>query len=215
MPTNIEAVIFDYGNVLSVSQPASDIKRLERLTGVSGDRFQNLYWGGREVYDRGMQDGPTFWRMFAKAAGREFSDEQLRELIDADTASWTQLNSVMVGWLTKLQEAGIRTAILSNMGLDLHRHALEHFEWFQRCDHHSISWTVGSVKPEPAIYMHCLQGLGLAPDKVLFIDDRQENVAAADALGIRGILFEETQTFDEGIRAVGLPSPERSAVAIE
>ncbi|HEV2687298.1 MAG TPA: HAD-IA family hydrolase [Bryobacteraceae bacterium] len=45
------------------------------------------------------------------------------------------------------------------------------------------------TKPGPEIYQHCLRGLGAAPSDTLFLDDRPENVHAAEALGIHSILF--------------------------
>jgi HAD superfamily hydrolase (TIGR01509 family) len=48
---------------------------------------------------------------------------------------------------------------------------------------------VGSVKPEPAIYRHVLDGLGVPAERALLIDDRAVNIDAARALGMHGILF--------------------------
>jgi putative hydrolase of the HAD superfamily len=48
---------------------------------------------------------------------------------------------------------------------------------------------VGLRKPDPAIYRRALDILGSAPGRVLFIDDREENVAAGLAAGINTIRF--------------------------
>jgi putative hydrolase of the HAD superfamily len=48
---------------------------------------------------------------------------------------------------------------------------------------------LGLRKPEPAIYQKALDILCRLPDQILFIDDREENVAAAEASGIRAIRF--------------------------
>ena len=45
-------------------------------------------------------------------------------------------------------------------------------------------------KPEPAIYRRALDILGRPPQRILFIDDREENVAGAAAAGIQAIRFE-------------------------
>ena len=45
------------------------------------------------------------------------------------------------------------------------------------------------VKPDPAIYALALKRFGLAPGEALFVDDRAENVAAADAAGLVGHVF--------------------------
>lgn len=213
MRSSVEAVIFDYGYVLSRYQMPSDIEKLEALSGVSGPRFLELYWGGRGIYDRGEQDGEQFWRALARAEGKTLSAETLDALIEADTESWARLDPAMIGWLEELQSRGMKTAILSNMGVDLFRHASRHFAWFGRCDHRTISCDVRAIKPERAIYEHCLRGLGLEAGRALFIDDRQENIDAARALGMQGIVFKDDEAFDAQAAAFGLPRPRRLAEA--
>lgn len=48
---------------------------------------------------------------------------------------------------------------------------------------------VGLRKPDPAIYRRALDILGSAPDRTLFIDDRQENVDGAAGVGMKAIRF--------------------------
>ncbi len=48
---------------------------------------------------------------------------------------------------------------------------------------------VGLRKPDPAIYRRALDILGSAPDRTLFIDDRQENVDGAVGAGMKAIRF--------------------------
>ena len=46
------------------------------------------------------------------------------------------------------------------------------------------------MKPDPRIFELALQRFGIKAEETVFIDDNPKNVAAANALGIRGILFE-------------------------
>lgn len=46
-------------------------------------------------------------------------------------------------------------------------------------------------KPDPAIYAHVLKDNNLKPEETLFIDDRYENIKAAEALGIKTFLVEK------------------------
>ncbi len=48
---------------------------------------------------------------------------------------------------------------------------------------------VGLRKPDPAIYRRALDILGSAPNRTLFIDDRQENVNGAAGVGMKAIRF--------------------------
>jgi 2-haloacid dehalogenase len=62
------------------------------------------------------------------------------------------------------------------------------------------------IKPDPAIYRVCLERNDLAAGDCIFIDDSPHNVAAADALGIDGILFTDPETLrsDLGERGFAL-----------
>ncbi|RCG18215.1 HAD family hydrolase [Streptomyces reniochalinae] len=70
--------------------------------------------------------------------------------------------------------------------------------------HHVVnSARVGVAKPDAAIYRMAAEWTGVAPERCVFVDDRQENVAAAVALGMRGHLYREPSALEE---ALGLSS---------
>ena len=54
----------------------------------------------------------------------------------------------------------------------------------------SSATCLGFTKPDPRFFRAVLDVLPYPPDHLLFIDDRQENVAAARDAGIRAILFQ-------------------------
>jgi 2-haloacid dehalogenase len=60
------------------------------------------------------------------------------------------------------------------------------------------------VKPDPAIYRLALARFGLEPGEAVFIDDREENVAAAEALGITGIVFTGEPALRQRLVELGL-----------
>jgi putative hydrolase of the HAD superfamily len=53
---------------------------------------------------------------------------------------------------------------------------------------------LGLRKPEPAIYRRAIDILGKPPDRILFIDDRQENVAGAAVAGMNTIQFQGAES---------------------
>ena len=52
-----------------------------------------------------------------------------------------------------------------------------------------VSGTEKLVKPDEAIYRLAVERFGIVPEQAIFIDDRAENVAAAEAIGMAGHLF--------------------------
>jgi hypothetical protein len=68
-----------------------------------------------------------------------------------------------------------------------------------------LSCEVRLVKPDRAIYKHCLNGLNVRPSETLFVDDNEVNVKAARALGITSIRFRSTTQLRDEL--AGLPIP--------
>ncbi|MGC0403586.1 FMN phosphatase YigB (HAD superfamily) [Streptomyces sp. SAI-126] len=57
-------------------------------------------------------------------------------------------------------------------------------------DHVAFSGRIGAAKPDPAAFHHCVTALPAAPADFLFVDDREENVRAAQAVGMNGHVFD-------------------------
>src|SRR5205823_4947633 len=83
----------------------------------------------------------------------------------------------------------LRVGILSNTTWEWIRRLREVQDWADRFDPVLFSCELGLCKPDPAIYHLLLERLGLPGAQVLFVDDREDNLAAAAALEIRGHLF--------------------------
>ena len=63
---------------------------------------------------------------------------------------------------------------------------------------------VGLRKPDPAIYRRALDILGSAPDRTLFIDDRQENVDGAAGVGMKAIRFTGAEALKAELGKMGV-----------
>jgi putative hydrolase of the HAD superfamily len=63
---------------------------------------------------------------------------------------------------------------------------------------------LGLRKPEPAIYQRALDILGRPAARILFIDDRAENVAGAEAAGFKTILFEGADALRSELARLGV-----------
>jgi putative hydrolase of the HAD superfamily len=162
-----------------------------RITGLSVEEFERLYWADRHAYDEGKLSGVAFWQKFAADSGLPLTDDHLDELNRLDAEMWTVSNPAMLAWHDQLREHGIRTAILSNMGDSVLEKIEREFAWIHHFDALVWSFQLGMAKPEPAIYRHALDELGTRPEETLFLDDRQINIDAALKLGIVSLLFSD------------------------
>ena len=180
-----KAVIFDYGHVLCDPQPKADVEAMASLLQMDFRSFHDSSWRYRVAYDEAALDPASYWNAVAQ---RALPTEDVARLIDIDSSSWTHPNPVMPGWARQLRQAGLKTAILSNMPVSI-RDAVERCEWLPEFDNRTYSCDLRITKPAPEIYQHCLAKLGIAPSETLFLDDRPENIRAAEALGMHGIVF--------------------------
>ena len=200
----LRAVVFDYGIVLTGPPSAEAWANLLRITGLPVGRFEPLFWANRHAYDEGKLTGITFWQKFLRDAGLPANQQMVEELNRWDARLWTVQNPVMVAWQLALKERGMKTAILSNMGDSVLESVEREFDWIHRFDVLVWSYQLGIAKPDPAIYLHMLAKLGTRPEETLFIDDKQENVEAAQKLGIRAILYTSVERLREELIAQAL-----------
>jgi putative hydrolase of the HAD superfamily len=190
--------------VLTGPQEPEAYATLLRLTGLPADRFESLYWVDRHAYDEGKFTGLQFWHKLLRDAGITEKDGLVEELNLWDARMWTTQNPAMLAWQLALKQRGIKTAILSNMGDNVLANMERTFDWLRRFDVLVWSYQLHMAKPEPAIYLHTLRELGVEPDEALFIDDKQVNIDAAQALGMRGIVFSTVDRLREDLLASGL-----------
>ena len=202
----LRAVVFDYGMVLSGAPDPAAWAAMRRITGLAEERFEPRYWADRAAYDDGTLTGVAFWRNFLRKAGLPEEEAMAADLNRWDCRFWTVQNPAMVAWQLALKQRGLLTAICSNMGDSTLASVERAFDWIHRFDVLIWSCELGIVKPDAAIYRQTLARLGTLPEETLFIDDKQENIDAARARGIRAIQFSSVEHLLQELTAGGLAS---------
>lgn len=184
-----DTVLFDLFGVIARQQSSSGQELLVATAGVSAPVFWETYWALRMPYDRGEATGSEYWRQVAAALGTTFDDHQIACLIAVDIASWSAVDADMVALAEQTAASGRRINLLSNIPEELAVHYEDHHRWLKHFDVVAFSCRIGHAKPEPDAYRWCCQTLDLAPGRILFVDDRAENIQAAEAIGMRAHLF--------------------------
>lgn len=200
----LRAVVFDYGMVLTDKPDAAAYAELLRISGLTSERLDKFYWADRHAYDEGKYTGLEFWQKVVRDAGLTLDAATVEELNDWDARMWTTENPVMLAWQQQLKERGIFTAILSNMGDNVLANMKRTFDWLGRFDVLVWSYQLKMAKPDPAIYRHVLKELGTRAEETLFLDDKQVNIDAANALGMRGLLFTDVEKLRGDLIAMGV-----------
>jgi putative hydrolase of the HAD superfamily len=185
-------LLCDYGEVLTLAQPAAALASLERAAERSGTAFWDAYWSHRPIYDRGGVSTEDYW---AAVLGGAVDPARIRALAELDTASWLHLNPPALEAVERARGRGLRLALLSNAPHDV-ADAVDAAEFASIFETRIFSCRLGTVKPDPAIYERTLELLGAAAADVIFLDDRIANVEAARTLGIRAHLFTSATQID-------------------
>jgi putative hydrolase of the HAD superfamily len=199
----IKAVILDYGQVLVRCPTVPEFGRMAEMFNVPFESFYKLWEDTRDVYDRGDLTAEQYWMHLASRTNTTLTPKQIEMLRQVEVEIWAHVDSNMLDWLNRLHAAGIRTALLSNMPLDLMKYVLGNCPWMENFDFKTFSADVRLIKPDRAIFERTLQGLGAAPAETIFVDDRESNIKAARVLGIRGILFRSVAQLKDDLEALG------------
>ena len=182
-------MVFDCGQVLVHFEPAYmvslyvsdpvDARLLEEVV------FDRLYWN--------ELDAGTITNEETMAAVKARLPERLWEVAGTIFYNWIYNIPEIEGMRELIEHIKetyhVSTYLLSNISHYFADHAHE-IPILQVIDHCVYSARCGLVKPDVRIYEYLCDTYGLIPDETLFIDDRADNVEAAQKIGIHGYIFD-------------------------
>ena len=147
-------------------------------------------------------DHDDYHRAMLTHIGLQASPDLLAALVrDVPPETLLETFPEVIETLTELRTRGIPMAVVSDAWPNLPElHAAIGLAGF--FDAYAISKVLGCTKPDPRMYHHASEALGLAPADCLFVDDDPDLVAAAIALGYQGramIRAEDARTRPEDV----------------
>jgi putative hydrolase of the HAD superfamily len=190
------AVLFDSGGVLMQPiggrwNPRADFEQTlaAAVPGLTTSDVAAAIAAG-DAFLRDAGSTPTYddyHRVILGRLGVEPTGELLAELTrPVDPRTILETFPEVLPTLRELRRRGVRMAIVSDAWPDLPalHAALGIDEFFEA---YAISAELGCHKPDPRMYRHASDALGLSPGDCLFLDDYPSLVAAAVALGYQGL----------------------------
>ena len=196
MPPKV--LYFDLGKVLVEFSHERMCQQMADVAGTSVDVVREAIFADADCraaviqYETGHITTDQFFDQFCQTTG---TSPDRKRLADAARDIFTPIEPT---WelARRLAAAGNRLAILSNTNAVQWQYvtdgrfppvALGHpasaFDWA------IVSYEVGSMKPDRAIYDAAIERAGVAAHEVFFTDDRLENVEGARAVGIDAVQF--------------------------
>ncbi len=205
---SIQAVIFDIGNVLIEWQPENFYDR------TIGETRRKAMFAAVDLH--GMNDridtGENFRDVIYETADLypEWHDE-----IIAWHDNWIALASPVIGHsvhlLRALRTKGVPVFTLTNFGVESFDYAASIYVFLSEFDRRYVSGHMKVIKPDPRIYEMVEEDCKLPPQSLLFADDRQANVDAAQARGWNAHLFQSPAGWASCLVENGLLSAEEAA----
>jgi putative hydrolase of the HAD superfamily len=182
----IRGILFDFGNVICSFDVGRFLARLHRWSGVPVETLRDRVYGSdlHSLYERGEIPSEEFRDRIARMTGARVPVEAFEE---GFTDIFTPLGDTEA--LIRGLKGRYRLGLLSNTNECHFRRHIRRVPVFPLFDSVTLSFEVGALKPDPAIYRDALRKLSLPPEACVFIDDIAEYAEGAKALGIHGIRY--------------------------
>jgi len=204
-----EAVIFDIGNVLTCWQPEAFYDR------VLGEERRRALFAAVDLHGMNalVDDGALFRETIYDWADRnpDWAPE-IRLWYDR----WIELASPRIegsiALLRVLRAKGVPVFCLTNFGSYSYEEARDKLDFLGEFDREYVSGRLKVSKPDPRIYQAVEEDCGIAPDRLLFTDDRADNITAAARRGWRTHQFESWQGWAARLVAEGLLTGQEAGI---
>jgi len=204
VPSQIEAGIFDVGGVLISNEMAHVWRDVLETLQLEEPVFRTAWREIGPALGSGRIEEAEFWRQFLEKTGAKGTLPEDSLFVREYGRRWS-VHQEVLDLVGRLKELGLKTAVLSNT-ITAHVTFNTSKGLYTAFDVLVFSNEVGLSKPDPAIYRDTLEKLALGdrPDAAFFVDDLEENVTTARALGMHAILFKDPAQLLEDVRALGV-----------
>ena len=189
----VDGVVFDYGGVI-VATPGDDwpVFELCERYGLSRQAIRSGNARYRPPADNGDMSLPDMYRAILRDAGIPepypgFADEAA----ELDSEGYSHFRTDTIGLMEELHGCGKRLGLLSNMSQFYYENYYLARAGFARRLFHAetVSWSLHLSKPGRQIYDIASRSMGIAPQRLLFLDDTPANVEAARSFGWRAEVY--------------------------
>lgn len=203
-----QAVVFDIGNVLLEWHPE------DFFDGVIGPERRKAMFD--EVDLHAMNDtidmgAPFTDTIYSMAERHPAWRDEIRLWHDR----WLEMAAPVIPHSVRLMQAlqarGIPVFSLTNFGVQSFELAAGHYPFLRNFDQHYISGHLKIMKPDAAFYQMLESGCGVAPEALIFTDDRPDNIDMAASRGWQVHLFQGPQGWADRLVQSGLLSESEAA----
>jgi putative hydrolase of the HAD superfamily len=205
----ISTLLWDVGGVLLTNgwDRAERAAVLEQFA-LDGVAFEQRHEHANDAWEKGLMTAEQYLLQTVFYEPRPFTPAAFLQAMKERSAL------LSYGAIRILQELAaseeVELAILNNESRELNDYRIERFEFGRYFDVFLSSCYLGLRKPDSKIFELALDVLQRDPEEVAFIDDRPGNCAAAEALGIHAIQYQDESQCAHALERLGLGSGVRT-----
>ncbi|REJ70142.1 MAG: HAD family phosphatase [Planctomycetota bacterium] len=198
-----EFIYFDLGNVLLTFSRERQYAQLAEVAGVAPDVVREALEGRvHDAAESGTMSTAEVYEQFCTATGTR-PDAAALQRAGNDIF---HVNVPMLPLLSQLRRSGRRMGVLSNTS-ESHWKFITDGRYRILPNYFEIailSYEVGAMKPDAKIYAAAAEAVGVPPEKIFFMDDREENVVGAREFGLDAVLYTDTPALVAELTARGV-----------
>ena len=191
----IKNIVFDLGRVMVEFDPVAYLRGFGYPEELVQKLFDIVFGHDWYLHDRGDYATIDDLRLALTQKYPAYAAE-LNAVLRGDWVKIHYLKTDTADYMAELKRRGYRIYILSNLSVESYEY-IRQYDFFRLIDGGVFSYQERSCKPEEKIYRTLLDRYSLVPEETVFLDDNPDNIAAADRLGIHGVLFTDLATAKE------------------
>jgi putative hydrolase of the HAD superfamily len=196
------AVISDLGKVVLCFDNRIFYRKMTAYCSLSIEDIRHVVHKSLEfveLFDLGrLTPGEFYERVIAKLGAQVGYDDFMAAYVDVFS-----VNPPVLEIMQKLRNK-YRLVLVSNVDIVRFGFIRTKFPEIMMFDDYVLSYEVGVMKPDPKIYRVALEKAGTEPAESVFIDDMEENVEGARALGLPAIHYRPGTDLGMELRSLGL-----------
>jgi len=182
-----KGIIFDYGGVFSIETNLKEFAKMyAQKLGADPDTFWKVLdenWQKAKINEMNSQ---LFWKNLAEFLNID------KDILRKDLMDYFGFRQEVLDLVKKLKE-NYKLAMISNQIEDWLEEVIEQHKLNDFLDVITTSYRFGKAKPDQGIFRETIEKLDLKSEEIIFIDDQEKNLSPAREVGMKTILFKDTE----------------------
>ncbi len=179
-------IIFDFGNVLMTFNAREIVSKFtsnrEEQDFLVDNVVNSPEWGGLGLIDTGYLSREEIINLINDRNNNKYKDLVIDFMNNFHKYRHVQQEVVEI--IKGLKKQGYKIYLLSNTNEYSYEEVMKDLEYL--FDGMALSYQLHMIKPYEGIYKYLIDKYNINPEETLFIDDREDNMKTANALGING-----------------------------